>query len=152
MHIGPAAPKRRLDRPGMMKVMHQPDRRERLAAALARDGRRCLWCGREFSDQVPPTTNHLVPKVKGGPSWLENEVAACRRCNSERGHRGAADWLEECERRGWSPDGRRLQRVLESLATAINDRGGQRRARPHLNAQLRRLRQRGNVSAAPETP
>jgi len=52
------------------------------------------------------------------------------------------EWLEECERRGWSPDPARLERVLVSLADAIAERGGQRRARPHLDAQLRRLRKR----------
>ena len=40
---------------------------------------------------VTPTTEHVVPRLKGGPSWPENEVAACRRCNSERGHRGPVD-------------------------------------------------------------
>jgi len=122
--------------------MGQLGRGQRLTAALGRDGDTCIWCGRRFWDLVPPTTEHLVPRVKGGPSWLENVVAACRRCNGERGHRRAVDWLEECERRGWSPDAERLQRVLESLATAIRDRGGQRRARPYLDAQLRRLRRR----------
>lgn len=118
----------------------QPGRAERLTAVLARDGATCTWCGRAFGPRVPPTTDHLVPKVKGGPSWLENEVAACRRCNGERGHRGAADWLEECGRRGWSPDAARVRRVLEALDGAIGERGGQRRARPHLATQLRRLR------------
>jgi hypothetical protein len=120
----------------------QPGRAERLSTVLARDGATCTWCGRAFSGQVAPTTDHLVPKVKGGPSWLENEVAACRRCNGERGHQGAVDWLEECERRGWSPDHERVRRALESLQAAVAARGGQRRARPHLLAQLRRLRRR----------
>jgi hypothetical protein len=80
--------------------------------------------------------------VKGGPSWLENEVAACRRCNSDRGHTAPVEWLEECERRNWHPDEPRLTRVLTSLAVAIAERGGQRRARPYLDAQLRRLRRR----------
>ena len=118
----------------------QPGRAERLATVLRRDGGTCTWCGRAFTERVAPTTDHLVPRVKGGPSWLENEVAACRRCNGERGHRGAADWLEECGRRGWSPDADRVRRVLHSLAEAIAVRGGQRRARPHLATQLRRLR------------
>jgi len=122
--------------------MSQLGRSERLAQALRRDGDTCVWCGRALTGRVVPTTEHLVPKVKGGPSWLENEVAACRRCNGERGHRGVVDWLEECERRGWSPDAERLRRVLESLAVAIDERGGQRRARPHLETQLRRLRRR----------
>jgi len=122
--------------------MPQLGRSERLAAARRRDGDTCVWCGRELTGHVTATTDHLVPKVKGGPSWLENEVAACRRCNGERGHRGVADWLEECERRGWSPDAQRLQGLLESLVLAIEERGGQRRARPHLETQLRRLRRR----------
>ena len=122
--------------------MPQLGRSQRLAAARRRDGDTCIWCGRALTDRVPATTDHVVPKVKGGPSWLENEVAACRRCNGERGHRGAVEWLEECERRGWSPDAERLRRVLESLALAIEERGGQRRARPHLATQLRRLRRR----------
>ncbi|HYI36393.1 MAG TPA: HNH endonuclease, partial [Thermoleophilaceae bacterium] len=100
-----------------------------------------------LTDRVTATTEHVVPKVKGGPSWLENEVAACRRCNAERGHRGVVDWLEECERRGWSPDAERLQRVLEALSAAISERGGQRRARPYLDAQLRRLAKRRPAAA-----
>ena len=122
--------------------MPQLDRAARLAEALVRDGATCVWCGRTLGGLVRASTEHVVPRVKGGPSWLENEVAACRRCNGERGHRGAADWLEECERRGWSPDATRVRRVLELLETAITVRGGQRRARPHLGAQLRRLRRR----------
>ena len=122
--------------------MHQPDRAERRWAARQRDGHTCIWCARPLTGRVVATTDHLVPKVKGGPSWLENEVAACRRCNGERGHRGAVEWLEECERRGWSPDQARLRRVLDSLARAIEERGGQRRARTHLATQLRRLRRR----------
>jgi len=89
---------------------------------------------------VHPTTEHVVPRLKGGPSWAENEVAACGRCNRERGHRGAVDWLEECRRRGWTPDADRLARALTDLAAAIAGRGGQRRARPYLDGQLRRLR------------
>lgn len=125
--------------------MHQPDRPARLAAAHGRDGATCVWCRRELGGRVPATTDHVVPRVKGGPSWLENEVAACRRCNGERGHRGAVEWLEECERRGWSPDRERLVRVLDDLTEAIRVRGGRRRARPHLDAQRRRLANRPPV-------
>jgi hypothetical protein len=118
------------------------DRAARLRAAVERDGPTCIWCGRVFAGQVAPTTEHVVPRVKGGPSWLDNEVAACRRCNSDRGHTAPVEWLEECERRGWRPDEPRLARVLTALAVAIAERGGQRRARPYLAAQLRRLRRR----------
>jgi HNH endonuclease len=117
----------------------QPDRASRLRAAAARDGNNCVWCARPCGGLVPATTDHLVPKVKGGPSWLANEVVACRRCNAERGHRSPADWFAECERRGWTPDLDAVVGALRALQGAIAERGGQRRARPYLAAQLRRL-------------
>jgi hypothetical protein len=126
------------------------DRAGRLLAAIDRDGPTCIWCGRELTGLVTPTTEHVVPRVKGGPSWLENEVAACRRCNSARGHTGPVEWLEECERRGWDPDEARLRRALASLAAAIARRGGQRRARPYLDAQLRRLHRRATTRGTGE--
>jgi len=115
-------------------------RAERRHVAVARDGRRCVWCGRAFEGLVAVTTEHVVPRIKGGPSWIENEVAACRRCNGERGHLTPAEWIEECERRGWSPDRAAVVRALVSLEAAIAARGGQRRARPYVASQLRRLR------------
>ena len=122
--------------------MAQLDRAARLEAAMRRDGATCVWCGGAFDARSRPTTEHVVPRVKGGPSWAENEVAACRRCNGERGHRSLVEWLDECERRGWRPDVARLERSLIALRAAIAERGGQRRARPELDAQLRRLRKR----------
>src|SRR3954464_15459260 len=117
------------------------------AAAL-----RCLWCGRPLGGLVPATRDHVVPRVKGGPSWPENEAAACGRCNRARGHSSPADWLQEgrprrggaggARRRGWEPDGAALLALLSSLERAIRERGGQRRARPYLDGQLRRLRRR----------
>jgi hypothetical protein len=129
---------------GTMETMSRPlpGRAARLAEILDRDGATCAWCGRPFTGLVAPTTEHVVPRVKGGPSRLENEVAACTRCNRERGHRGAVDWLEECLRRGWQPDQERLHRSLIRLAEAIGREGGLRRARPYLDAQLRRMRRR----------
>ena len=120
-----------------------PDRRTRLEIALKRDGATCAWCGRGFTQNRRPTTEHLVPRAKGGPSWTENELAACARCNRLRGHTSIAEWYEECVRRGWSPDLDRLVGALESLADAIAERGGQRRARPYLARELRRLRRLG---------
>ncbi len=119
----------------------QPGRADRLRTAALRDGEHCVWCRRPCTGLVRATTDHLVPKVKGGPSWLENEVVACRRCNAERGHRSPAGWLAECERRGWEPDSAAVVRALTALDRAIAERGGQRRARPYLAAQLRRLTQ-----------
>jgi hypothetical protein len=118
----------------------QLNRRQRLAIVLARDGGACVWCGRPLEvGLVAATTEHLVPRIKGGPSWIENELAACRRCNGERGHRTPGEWFDECERRGWNPNRDVIVRALRSLSDAIVERGGQRRARPYIASQLRRL-------------
>lgn len=111
-----------------------------MAIILERDGAECVWCRRPLEvGLVAATTEHLVPRIKGGPSWLENELAACRRCNGARGHRTPGDWFDECERRGWEPNRAVIVRALRSLSDAIEARGGQRRARPYVAAQLRRL-------------
>lgn len=118
-----------------------PGRRERRRQILGRDGARCVWCRRTVdTGLVAATTEHVLPRVKGGPSWIENEVVACARCNRARGHTTPAEWLEECRRRGWEPDGETVLRALERLDAAIAERGGQRRARPYLAGQLRRMR------------
>jgi 5-methylcytosine-specific restriction endonuclease McrA len=120
--------------------MRQLGRRERMAAILERDGAHCVWCRRPLEvGLVDATTEHLVPRIKGGPSWIENELAACTRCNNERGHRTPGEWFDECDRRGWNPDRETIVRALRSLEAAITERGGQRRARPYVASQLRRL-------------
>ena len=118
----------------------QPGRAERLSAILVRDGDRCLWCGRRFSALIAPTTDHIVPRVKGGPSWVENEIAACRRCNGQRGHSSPVDWLNECVGRGWAPNITAIDTALGRLGSAIGVRGGQRRAARYVDAQRRRWR------------
>lgn len=120
--------------------MGQPNRRERMAMILERDGAACVWCRRPLEvGLVAATTEHLVPRIKGGPSWIENELAACRRCNGQRGHLTPAEWIEQCRMRGWQPDVATVVRSLRALEAAIADRGGQRRARPYIASQLRRL-------------
>jgi hypothetical protein len=52
-------------------------RAERLARILERDGSECVWCGRPLAvGDRNLSLEHLVPRLKGGPAWLENEVVA----------------------------------------------------------------------------
>lgn len=131
-----------------MQPGSQLSRAERLQTAIERDGPTCVWCGRRFGDLVVPTTEHVVPRVKGGPSWLENEVAACRRCNRTRGHQSLAQFAEECRRRGWHPQVSRVVRLLTDLDATIAQRGGQRRARPYILRERRRLARLTRTSSA----
>ncbi len=121
-------------------IRHDLPRAARLERILERDGAHCVWCRRELPPGHPHlSTEHVIPRLKGGPAWPENEVAACRACNRSRRHTAPADWLRACEGRGLRPDRALIVERLRALARAIAERGGQRRARPYLDAQLRRL-------------
>ena len=126
-----------------MTAVHIPPdlpRAERVERILERDGASCVWCGRELGlGHRDLSVEHVVPRLKGGPAWAENETAACRSCNRARGHAGPAQWLEACEARGLRPDRPRVEASLRRLRAAIAERGGQRRVRPYLDGQLRRL-------------
>lgn len=111
-------------------------RRERIARILERDGARCVWCSAPLAEgDRDLTIEHVLPRLKGGPAWAENEVPACRRCNRERGHVAPSLYLE----RARAPRREVVERALVSLRDAIARRGGQRRARPNLERELRRL-------------
>jgi 5-methylcytosine-specific restriction endonuclease McrA len=52
------------------------------AGVLARDGRRCGYCGGPAS-----TIDHVLPRSRGGGNEWANTVAACGRCNNRKGNR-----------------------------------------------------------------
>lgn len=111
----------------------------RLGRIVARDGDGCVWCSRPFDHVVRPTREHVIPRIRGGPSWLENEVAACARCNRERGHATPVQWLDEVRRRGRQPRPDVVEAALVRVAERIRHDGGARRIRRTLAAELRKL-------------
>jgi hypothetical protein len=117
-----------------------PARPARLRRMLEEGRPACVWCARELAPgDRDASVEHVVPRLKGGPAWPENEVVACRACNRARGHTAPVAWLAACEERGLRPDRARIEATLLALEAAIARRGGQRRARPYLDGQLRRL-------------
>ena len=119
---------------------YQPNRRERMELILERDGYNCVWCRVPLNIDTA-TTDHLLPRIKGGPSWIENELASCGKCNKMRGHAMPLDWLDECrQQRGWDSNDEAIGRGLHALDGAIMRKGGQRRVRPYLARQLKVLK------------
>lgn len=65
---------------------------------------RCFWCGTRLrlpadsqpsSLHLPPaTTEHLIPKSRGGTNVRANIVSACGNCNHKRGNMPIPEWLE----------------------------------------------------------
>ncbi|MCZ7404393.1 MAG: HNH endonuclease [Candidatus Methanoperedens sp.] len=48
----------------------------------------CIYCG----SKEPLSTDHLIPKSRGGPDTGDNAITACKRCNSSKGDRGVYEW------------------------------------------------------------
>ncbi len=49
----------------------------------------CVFCG----STTDLTTDHLIPKSRGGDDTADNMVLACKQCNSARGDKGVFEWL-----------------------------------------------------------
>lgn len=51
---------------------------------LRRDNYRCQYCGKKMKTL---TIDHVIPKSRGGTDSWDNLVAACVKCNNEKGSR-----------------------------------------------------------------
>ncbi len=68
----------------LSKYIHVPYRNVELTRynVFKRDGNACAYCGSKLN----LTLDHVIPKSKGGKTTWNNLVAACRKCNSKKGH------------------------------------------------------------------
>ena len=100
---------------------------------IERDGRACVWCGRELWDR-DLTREHVVPRSRGGHMTAENAVVACRPCNKRRGSKPVDAYVRELQREGAAVDVAALRSALARLA-----RSRRRTHREAAQAMLRRL-------------
>lgn len=114
---------------------------ERLDVLLERGQWRCAWCGYDLTrSNARPTRDHIVPKIKGGPTRLENEVASCGSCNQQRGHASPSQFIETTRRdRGLEPNAALVASQLDSLNDAIAREGGMRKIRDYVTREARRV-------------
>ena len=116
---------------------------QRLAYLIELGGGRCAWCALDLTHaRARPTRDHIVPKVKGGPTRLENEVAACGACNRLRGHASPSSFVSDSRlSRGVTPQVRLIADQLERLQEVIRTEGGMRRIRDYVAREARRVRE-----------
>jgi 5-methylcytosine-specific restriction endonuclease McrA len=67
-------------------------------AVFARDGHRCVYCGRPAE-----CIDHVHPRSRGGQHVWENVVAACRTCNLHKSDKDLADTPYNMARRPAAP-------------------------------------------------
>jgi hypothetical protein len=115
----------------------------RLEHLLEIGGERCAWCGYDLTKpNARPTRDHIVPKVKGGPTRLENEVASCGSCNQKRGNTSPSQYVEASRRdRGLDPNAALIADQLDSLDAAIKREGGMRKIRDYVTREAKRVRE-----------
>lgn len=79
--------------------LSQEKRSPIVATLIERDGARCFYCAEPFTDALPPTREHLVPRTAGGPDHIANLFLACEPCNLEVGHASAPEKIRFRDRK-----------------------------------------------------
>lgn len=125
------------------RMARQHTKEDRLDMLLELGGGTCAWCGFDLSKpQARPTRDHIVPKIKGGPTRLENEVAACGACNQLRGHTSPSQFIEKSRsERLLEPNAELVADQLDALDAAIAREGGMRKIRDYVTREAKRCRE-----------
>lgn len=125
----------------MSKTPRQLSPQDRTDELTRLSGGLCTWCGYDLTkSNARPSRDHLVPKIKGGPVRLENEVVACGSCNGKRGHTPPTAWIEECRNtRGVEPNVALVASQLAALIAAIEREGGMRKIRDYTVREHKRV-------------
>jgi 5-methylcytosine-specific restriction endonuclease McrA len=81
---------------------------------IGRDGRICVWCGREpwIADL---TLEHLLPRTRRGRTVPENLAVACRTCNKRRRTKPVVAYVRSQREDGYEPRVDLLEGALERL-------------------------------------
>jgi len=83
------------DPSGVVKAIHRKSERAVSGTVgqkvWARDGFRCLYCGRPMGD-VTLTIDHFIPIESGGGNDPSNLISVCRKCNKTKGNQSPEDY------------------------------------------------------------
>ena len=106
-------PERRVKRKSKTAIM--------VKTLIARDGNVCFYCGDPFTDETPPTREHLVAVIHDGPNHISNSFLSCQTCNTEAGHLSAPEKIRMRDRKRRGRGSRLLSRVLEANGSYAPD-------------------------------
>jgi hypothetical protein len=69
----------------------------------------CIYCG----SKTHLSYDHIIPKSKGGPDNIHNQVLSCKKCNSSKGNKDIFEWFQESEKIPRLVKGKYLKLVYE---------------------------------------
>lgn len=75
----------------------------KVAILKGRDGDRCWFCWRPFTEERKRTLDHMIPVSEGGTNDIENLVLSCESCNQIKGNR-IRDYRTGCFRKLYPDD------------------------------------------------
>ena len=82
---------------------------------ITRDGRTCVWCGRE-PWPADLTAEHLLPRSRRGRTMPENLAVACRACNKRRRTKPVVAYVRAQRQDGYQPRVDLLEIALARLS------------------------------------
>jgi len=109
---GPAETKwRRKERLRVAGGRHRPGEIREL---LALQENRCIYCNAQFTNEAPPTKDHVLAVADGGTDFALNIVMACWRCNCRRSD---IPFRTYCRLLSWKQNQRILTYIAKRLAS-----------------------------------
>ncbi len=74
---------------------HQRIQRQSIEGKLLeRDGNACFYCGVDFSEEIPPTLEHILSITHGGTNNIANLCLCCEPCNVAAGNLSIVEKLK----------------------------------------------------------
>jgi 5-methylcytosine-specific restriction endonuclease McrA len=86
---------------------------------IGRDGRICVWCGRE-PWTADLTAEHLLPRSRRGRTVPENLAIACRPCNKRRRTKPVVAYVRSQREDGYEPRVDLLEGALARLSRSAS--------------------------------
>jgi 5-methylcytosine-specific restriction endonuclease McrA len=87
-----------------------------------RDDYICQYCGKHITDKNDLTTDHVLPKSRGGKTTYENMTTACSYCNKKKNNRTPAEANMFPLRKPFKPSmTKRMKEVMDEVKKLMID-------------------------------
>ncbi len=87
-----------------------------------RDNFICQYCEKHIIEKRDLTTDHVIPKSRGGKTVFENMVTACSYCNKKKNNRTPAEANMFPMRKPFKPSmTKRMKEIMDEVKQMLKD-------------------------------